>query len=259
MDAKRSTESHAPGSAQKLAPVSEPKLAPLRELKPLSSKPLPSISGGAGSMQSLNEKKKAAEEALRRGQEQLAEQRRQEEALKNKVISSGGLDAAEVERRAQHMRQQRELLIAKKKAARDEKVREEEERTAKRMSSDQEVLAESLERVERGKAQMGANAGVGKDDKASQQAAEEMAEMRRATMRSALARRMKMDLLDKEEAKISQLQEDQFSELDQRLKKVEQLREDNRKREYMMNKQMERQQAQIARNVRLSAAELHED
>jgi len=78
-------------------------------------------------------------------------------------------------------------------------------------------------------------------------------------MRNALARRMKMDLIEREEAKISQLQEDQFSELDQRLKQVEQLREDNRKREYMMNKQVERQQAQIARNVRLSAAELQND
>lgn len=78
-------------------------------------------------------------------------------------------------------------------------------------------------------------------------------------MRNALARRMKMDLIEGEEAKISQLQEDQFSELDQRLKQVEQLREDNRKREYMLNKQVERQQAQIARNVRLSAAELQND
>jgi hypothetical protein len=78
-------------------------------------------------------------------------------------------------------------------------------------------------------------------------------------MRNALARRMKMDLIETEEAKLSQLQEDQFSELDQRLKQVEQLREDNRKREYMMNKQVERQQAQIARNVRLSAAELQDD
>ena len=84
----------------------------------------------------------------------------------------------------------------------------------------------------------------------------QVAEARRANMRNALARRMKMDLIEGEEAKISQLQEDQFSELDQRLKQVEQLREDNRKREYMLNKQVERQQAQIARNVRLSAAEL---
>lgn len=64
-------------------------MAPLRELKPLSSKPLPSIGLGAGALGSnlaqLGEKKKATEEALRRGQEQLAEQRRQEEALRNKV------------------------------------------------------------------------------------------------------------------------------------------------------------------------------
>jgi len=65
----------------------EPKLAPLRELKPLSSKPLPSIGAGAlgSNLAHLSEKKKATEEALRRGQEQLAEQRRQEEALRNKV------------------------------------------------------------------------------------------------------------------------------------------------------------------------------
>lgn len=68
----------------------EPKLAPLRELKPLSSKPLPSIGGGAlgSNLAHLSEKKKATEEALRRGQEQLAEQRRQEEALRNKVSNS---------------------------------------------------------------------------------------------------------------------------------------------------------------------------
>jgi len=95
---------HSPASAPAHAPVmrahqtshstygvsssgAEPKLAPLRELKPLSSKPLPSIGAGAlgSNLAHLSEKKKATEEALRRGQEQLAEQRRQEEALRNKV------------------------------------------------------------------------------------------------------------------------------------------------------------------------------
>lgn len=85
---------------------------------------------------------------------------------------------------------------------------------------------------------------------------DEIAEVRRSTMRTALARRMKMDLLETEEAKISQMQEDQFSELDKRLKQVEQLREDNKKREFILNRQMERQQAQIARNIRISAEEL---
>lgn len=239
-----------------LTALSEPKLAPLRELKPLSSKPLPSIGSSlspAAGLQELGEKKRAAEEALRRSQEQLAEQRRQEEELRAKAISTGGLDPAEVEHRAQHMRQQRELLIARKKAARDEKVQAEEERKAKKMAADQEVLADSLERVARSKQQQTAEA------KNSGSAADEIAEMRRANMRNALARRMKMDLIENEEAKLSQMQEDQFSELDQRLRQVEQLREDNRKRELLLNKQLERQQAQIARNVRMSAAELEED
>jgi hypothetical protein len=55
------------------------------------------------------------------------------------------------------------------------------------------------------------------------------------------------------------MQEEQFSELDKKLQQVEQLREDNKKREYIMSKQLERQQAQIARNVRLSAANLTKD
>lgn len=255
-DSKRGAGEPGSGVKGSLTALSEPKLAPLRELKPLSSKPLPSIGSSlnpAAGLQELGEKKRAAEEALRRSQEQLAEQRRQEEELRAKAISTGGLDPAEVERRAQHMRQQRELLIARKKAARDEKVQAEEERKAKKMAADQEVLADSLERVARSKQQQTAEA------KNSGSAADEIAEMRRANMRNALARRMKMDLIENEEAKLSQMQEDQFSELDQRLRQVEQLREDNRKRELLLNKQLERQQAQIARNVRMSAAELEED
>ena len=127
------------------------------------------------------------------------------------------------------------------------------------MSADQEILADSIQRVENQKA---INLFGSSDAKGSSNAAptaDEIAEMRRATMRNSLARRMKMDLLENEEAKISQMHEDQFSELDQRLRQVEQLREDNRKRDYLLSKQMERQQAQIARNIKLSAAELQND
>ena len=85
---------------------------------------------------------------------------------------------------------------------------------------------------------------------------EEIAEMRRATMRMALARRLKMDLVESEEAKVAAIQETQFSELDKKLKQVEQLREDNRKREYILAKQLERQQEQIARNIELSAVQM---
>jgi len=193
-------------------------------------------------------------------QQQLQDQRRQEDAVRSQVAAQPGIDAEEVDRRARHMRQQRELLIAKKKAERDEKVRLEEERKAKEVAADggaAAVLEDSRIRVEQGLNYLSpGKGGMGGDEKGLGPSADEIAEMRRATMRAALARRMKMDLIDAEDAKISQMQESQFSELDKKLKQVEQLREDNRKREFLMNKQLERQQAQIARNVRLSAAEM---
>jgi hypothetical protein len=253
---KRETTSFA-GAKERLPNASEPKtlLAPLR---PLGSKPLPSIIGStplpALSLSALSEKKKQSEEALKRSQEQLAEQRRHEEALRSKV--NAGADQAEIERRAQHMQQQRERLIAQKKAQREEKVRAEEDRKARKgpaaTAADEAMLQDSVDRVSRGV--HGAS-----DCKSSTEDAEADAENRRAILRNALARRMKMELMETEEAKISQLQENQFSELDQKLKQVEQLREDNRKREFMMSKQMERQQAQIARNIKMSAAELQND
>ena len=53
---------------------------------------------------------------------------------------------------------------------------------------------------------------------------EEEAERKRSNMRMALARRMKMDLVGNEEDKKSRAREDQFSELDKKLKEVETLR-----------------------------------
>ena len=220
-------------------------------------KPLPSIGGpaplpaiGYTPLAALDEKKKQTEEVLRRTQDQLTAHRKQEEQLREQIISS--VDPIEVERRARHMKEQRELLLGKKKAEREEKVRLEEERRSKKHAADQEMLAESLERI---------NAERFRDSKSEAKSSpgDESTEARRASLRNALARRMKMDLLDNEEAKLSQLQDTQFAELDRRLQQVEQLREDNRRREYILSKQMERQQAQIARNIRISAQELSRD
>lgn len=82
--------------------------------------------------------------------------------------------------------------------------------------------------------------------------------MRRNTMRNALARRMKLDLIESEENKKNAQVDDAYSELNVQLQQVEQLREDNKKREYILNKHVERQQAQIARNIKLSAQALRE-
>ena len=73
-----------------------------------------------------------------------------------------------------------------------------------------------------------------------------------------LARGMKAKLIESEEAKLSQLQEDQFSQLEGKLRAAEQLRSDNRQREQILSEQVRRQQANVARNVQRSAAELRD-
>jgi hypothetical protein len=233
------------------------------ELKPLPS--IKSVPNSSSSMnpqelvQDLYEKKKLTEATLKRGQEQLAGQRKNEEELKKQ------LDPNEIDRREKHMKEQRDLLIAKKKAEREKKVQQEEERKRKTNSENSDekeggggtssqissFLSGGGDRDAKGNSN-NKNSGTGDN-------LEEMAEMRRATMRMALARRLKMDLLESEETKRNEQQEHQFIALDKKLQQVEQLREDNRKREYILNKQVEKQQEQIARNIELSAAHLSKD
>lgn len=219
-------------------------LKPLKgELKPL---PLPSMRG------ELLEKKKETEDLLRKSAAQLTSQRKNEEELRSKLA---GLDPDEVERRAKHMKEQRELLLAKKKAEREKKVQAEEER--KRKAASEDDASNSMESPsKRGLANLMGNSASDASNDLNDISNEEIAEMRRATMRMALARRLKMDLVESEEAKVAAIQETQFSELDKKLKQVEQLREDNRKREYILAKQLERQQEQIARNIELSAVQM---
>jgi len=84
-------------------------------------------------------------------------------------------------------------------------------------------------------------------------------------MRMALARRLKHTIAEDSAKALEDSQDDHGSasstlqHLEKIEQKVDQLREDNRKREYILNKQLERQQAQIARNVRMSAANLADD
>ena len=85
-------------------------------------------------------------------------------------------------------------------------------------------------------------------------------------MRMALARRLKHTIAEDSAKALDDSQDGQqghngstLQHLEKIEQKVDQLREDNRKREYILNKQLERQQAQIARNVRMSAANLADD
>lgn len=147
------------------------------------------------------------------------------------------------------MKEQRDLLVAKKKAEREKLVQIETERKAKQHADQHEILQDSIQRINENNAQQQQDSKGSSDAKAV-----DMAEMRRNAMRNALARRMKLDLIDAEENKKALQQEEQYSELDLQLQQVEQQREDNKKREYQLQKQIERQQAQIARNVKMSAA-----
>jgi hypothetical protein len=116
------------------------------------------------------------------------------------------VDPEEAERRAKHMLEQRDRLIAMKKAEREKRVRAEEERKKR-----EEENSEIPEAVLRAREKAEAEGDNGNSD---------AADRRRAAMRMALARRMKLDLIESEEAKLVQMQEDQFAELDRKLQQV---------------------------------------
>lgn len=238
----------ATSSSSSTLPDSFADIKPLKlktDLKPLPSiKATSSSSNSSEMVQDLLEKKKVTEATIKKGYEQLQGQRKNEEELKQK------LDPSEIERRERHMKEQRDLLIAKKKEERERKVRAEEERKRKI------AAGEAVDADDKGSGSPTKFAALANDSKGNgaYPSNDDIAEMRRSTMRMALARRLKMDLMESEEAKRNEIQETQFAELDKKLQQVEQLREDNRKREYILNKQIEKQQEQIARNIELSAA-----
>jgi hypothetical protein len=234
---------------------------PLAPLAPLSlggnlrlrseAKPLPSI-GAAPALAAaaeLEEKKRAAEDALKRSAEQLATQRRREEELRTTVTA---IDAAEAERRAQHMQRQRELLVAKKKAEREAKL-------AQQAATDDRADAKGDGRALDAKtvaALLQERSAEEKEVLAQGASAADVAELRRQNLRQALAKRLKSDVRQDETAKQVALQESQFAQLDQKLRQVEDMREEHRQREALLAKQLEKQKQQIARNVELSAASL---
>jgi hypothetical protein len=185
------------------------------------------------------EKRKAAENAFKQNQQQISEKKRLAEELTKDHPSA----QAEAEKRAQYMREQRDRLIALKKKEREEKVREEEERKMKASASSPPKRAkppkETLEQEF--------------DDEYDSQ------EQQRAVLRMALARRMKQSLVESEEAKQIQQQEDSFSLLDKKLQDVERQRQENHQRELILQENLRKQQAQMARNVQRSAAHLRND
>jgi hypothetical protein len=187
-----------------LADFAAPKPLQGRNLGVLGA--LPNIDAGANI---LEDKRKQAAEEIRKGQDQLSEQRRQEDLLRKQV---GQVNPAEAEKRSRHMAEQRDKLIAIKKIERDKKVREEEERRGK-LNDDQDLPDGIL------RAKVHAQAASHSEAKGGDKVAG-IDEKKRSAMRLALARRMKLDLIEGEELKLAQMQEDQFADLDRKLQQV---------------------------------------
>jgi hypothetical protein len=229
-------------------------LRPLQPLKTsgfLNRPALPPIqsnrSGGSNAelqcqAEALDQKRRQADAALRSNQRLLDEQRRTEDDLRKQI----DIGSDEVELRARYMREQRDKLLALKKQEREAKVVAEEARS-------KEISEEEGEKINLLKEFSASQVVVLSESKEDADA-----EKKRATMRMALARRMKQDLLVNEDEKTNK-RVDQFSELDKKLKEVEALRIENQRREITMQEQIRKQQAKIARNMKLSASMLPND
>ena len=221
-----------------LKPLNLRPLGGLAALPPIRSEPVPSREEVECMQMQLAEKKREAENVIRESQQQLAVQRKNEESLKRELSK---INPEESDRRAEQMRNQRDRLLAKKKAEREKKVAAEEERTRKEM--DEKIDNRPKEFL----AQQAKTTAVNDDDESKiDPLAEygvsraEIEESRRGAMRNALARRMKMGLVESKETRVAKAQEVKFSELEVKLKQVEKLRADSRLREQALQDKMTR-------------------
>lgn len=112
------------------------------------------------------------------------------------------------------MGEQRDKLLAMKKAERDKKVRLEEERQAELRADGDDTETELKLRAQ---AQA---AGISKEESKGGEGINVADEKKRSAMRLALARRMKLDLMESEELKVAKHHENQFSDLDRKLQLV---------------------------------------
>lgn len=207
-----------------LKPLTMKPLGGLTALPAIRSEPVPTREEMDKMNEELAKKKREVELVIRQNQQQLAEKRAAEDDLKSKLQQ---MDPNEAERRAVHMREQRDRLLAKKKAEREAKVRAEEERF--RNEQDERIDNRPVDFLKQ-QAKLGSDDSEEKTDP-SGFTKEEVEESRRGAMRNALARRMKLGLVESEESRISNMQKAQFSELENKLKQVEQLRSDSRLRD----------------------------
>ena len=158
--------------------------------------------------------------------------------------------------RAEHLKKQRDLIIKKKARDREEKARgakpkEEEEKEKFREFQLFELKKKASSGGGEEKAAEPSNSGGGGGDGDGSDD-QDLAESRRNTMRIALAARMKRDLLAAEEERLTKMQDEQFAELDAKLRRVEELRDENRMREDDLKEAIRQNQNLRAINIHRS-------
>ena len=157
------------------------------------------------------------------------------------------------------MKQQRDKIIAKKKADREKAVREAEEGEEQKKKEFKKFQLIELKKKE--KEEEGGGVGNGKNGNGNEEKDEEQmtADERRQAMRIALAARMKRDMLVAEEERLTKMQHDQFAELDAKLRRVEELRDENRLREDDLKEAIRQNQNLRAMNIHRSKINSLED
>ena len=177
---------------------------------------LPSILSGAAAV-SLEMKKREAEDEIRKGQDQLAEQRKQENALRKQL---GHVNQEDAEERRKHMAEQRDKILSLKKEERRKKVIVENELQIKTNELPREISRlKTQDEVKEASSTQDNNSHLTFKKNTN---ADNIDEKKRSAMRLALARRMKLDLIEEEENKLALLQENQFADLDRKLQQVSQ-------------------------------------
>jgi len=178
----------------------ERRLSAGAQLTSLSGAPLPSI---ASLQNQMDKRRLEAEDTFRRNQELLHESRDKEKEM----AKAAGVTPEDAARRAKYLKEQRDRLLAKKKAEREAKVKKYDEQQQQDMAT------------------MQAEAAAAGGGEAEQKSETDMSvDEKRNMMRIALARRMKQDLIESEEERLSKMQAEQYSELDRKLRLVGKLR-----------------------------------
>jgi hypothetical protein len=206
-------------------------------------KPLAPIKKISELQEEMNVRKEKAEEAFRRNHQLLEEQRKKQEELQKQAK----MTEEDMQKRAEHLKRQRDMIIAKKKAEREKAARAAREDEAGKA----EEFRRKIEKFSTGppdEEQQLADEGKGgeEEDNEEQRAADE----RRASMRIALAANMKKNLLKNEYERLNKMQNEQFAELDEKLRRVEDLRKENRLREEELKDAIKHNQELRALNIK---------